>query len=126
MQILAMDVSYFSSMIKLGYALGTGGIAQMSSSWLDATEIGGWASWVGVFSISWARAVLVAMSGSCTLLGVALCILWRGRFMCSFAVAGLGFKYFNTNFSLMFGHPLRKPRLTALSKVEIQGLSNNW
>jgi hypothetical protein len=39
--------------------------------------------------------------------------------MCPFLVAGLGFKYSNTNFSLMFGHLLRKTHRTALSNVEI-------
>ncbi len=97
----------------------------MSSSWLDATEIGGLARWIGVPSMSWVRAAVMAMSGGCTLKGVVHHIPWRGRFMCPFAVAGLVFKYFNTNFLLMFGHPLRKPHLTALSKVEIQGLPNN-
>ncbi len=68
----------------------------------------------------------MVMSCDCTLLDIVLRIPWCGRFMCPFAVAGLGFKYFNTNCSLMFDHPLRKPRLTALRKVEILGLPNNW
>jgi hypothetical protein len=46
---------------------------------------------------------------------------WCGCFMCPFAVAELGLRYFNINFSDMFGHPLRKPLLTALSKVESLG-----
>jgi hypothetical protein len=35
-------------------------------------------------------------------------------------MAGLGFKYFNTNFSLMLGHPRMNP------SVEVSGLPNNW
>ena len=51
---------------------------------------------------------------------------WQGRFICPFAVAGLGFKYFRINFTLTFGHPSRNPFRTALSIVEIFGLHNDW
>jgi len=46
--------------------------------------------------------------------------------MCPFAVAALGFRYLSINFSVMFGHPLRKPRRTALRSVEILGLHRDW
>ena len=42
------------------------------------------------------------------------------------AVAGLGFKYLSINFSERFGHPLRNPRRTAFSRVDIFGLHNDW
>jgi hypothetical protein len=51
--------------------------------------------------------------------GVVLLIPCLGLFICPFAVAGLGFKYFRINFSLMFGHPLRNPFRTAFNNVEI-------
>jgi hypothetical protein len=46
--------------------------------------------------------------------------------MCPLAVAGLAFKYFRINFLLMLGHPLRKPRRTALRKLDILELPNAW
>ncbi len=46
--------------------------------------------------------------------------------MCPFAVAGLGFKYCNTNFLLMLGHPWMNPRQIALRSMEMRGLPNNW
>ena len=58
--------------------------------------------------------------------GVVLLMHWRGRFMCPFAVAGLGLRYLRISFSVMLGHPLRKLRRTALRRVEIFGLPNNW
>ncbi len=64
-------------------------------------------------------------TGGCVRLGVVLLILWRGRFICPFAVAGLGFKYFRINFSLIFGHPFRNPFRTAFDNVEICGLHND-
>ncbi len=48
-----------------------------------------------------------------------------GRFMWPFAVAGLGFRYLRINFSVQFGHPMRKPFSTAFSSVNIFGLHNN-
>jgi hypothetical protein len=54
--------------------------------------------------------------------GVGLFIPWRGLFICPFAVAGLGFKYFRINFALIFGHPLRNPFRTAFNIVDIFGL----
>jgi hypothetical protein len=52
---------------------------------------------------------------------VVLLIPFFGRFMCPFAVAGLGFKYFVTNSSLRLGHPLRKPCQIAFMREEILG-----
>ena len=51
---------------------------------------------------------------------------WRGRFICPFAVAGLGLRYLRMSFSVMLGHPFRNPRRTALSSVEILGFPNDW
>ncbi len=50
----------------------------------------------------------------------------RGHFMCPFAVAGLGLRYLVISFSLMWGHPLRKPCRVARKSVEILGLHNDW
>ena len=54
--------------------------------------------------------------------GVVLCMPCLGCFICPFAVAGLGFKYFRINFLLMFGHPFRNPLQTAFKSVNIFGL----
>jgi hypothetical protein len=69
--MLAKDASNSSSMMKLDCAigLGNGGIAQMSSSWLDVTEIGGWASWIGAFSVG---------MFDCWLQGIQPC-KWKGK-----------------------------------------------
>ncbi len=45
-----------------------------------------------------------------------------GRFMCPLAVAGLGFKYFVTNFSERLGHPFKKPFRMAFRRDKILGL----
>ena len=60
------------------------------------------------------------------ILGVMLLMPYRGRFMHPFAVAGLGFRYFNIISSEMYGHPLRKPRRVALRSLDILGLHNAW
>lgn len=49
-----------------------------------------------------------------------------GFFMWPFAVAVLGGRYLTTSFSVIFGHPSRKPARMALSKVEIGGLHSDW
>jgi hypothetical protein len=54
-----------------------------------------------------------------------LLMLCRGRFMCPFAVAGLGFKYLRISVSLMPRHPFKYPRRVAFSRLEIFGLHNN-
>ncbi len=46
--------------------------------------------------------------------------------MCPFVVAGLAFKYLRINDSVMLGHPLRNPSLTALRRVDILGLHKDW
>ena len=56
--------------------------------------------------------------------GVVLRMPCRGRFICPFAVAGLGFKYFRIRVSDKLGHPFRKPRRTAFSRVDILGFPN--
>ncbi len=60
------------------------------------------------------------------ILGVVLFIPCRGLFICPFAVAGLGFKYFRINFTLIFGHPLRNPFRTAFNIVDNFGLHKDW
>ncbi len=53
---------------------------------------------------------------------LVLRIPFFGRFMCPFAVAGLGFRYFVTSNLLRFGHPLRNPFFNAFMRLEIVGL----
>ncbi len=55
-----------------------------------------------------------------------LCMPWCGRFMCPFAVAGLGLRYFVTPFAVRLGHPLRYPRGIAFGSVEMRGLQRYW
>ncbi len=55
-----------------------------------------------------------------------LLIPCRGRFMCPFAIAELGFKYLRIIFLLMPGHPFKKSRLVAFNRVEIFGLHKDW
>jgi hypothetical protein len=59
-------------------------------------------------------------------LGVVLRIPRRGRFICPFAVAGLGLRYLRISFSLIWGHPLRNPCRVAFNSVDIFGLHNYW
>ncbi len=49
-----------------------------------------------------------------------------GRFICPFAVAGLGSRYFVTPCNIRLGHPLRYPRQIAMKRVEILGLQRDW
>ncbi len=58
--------------------------------------------------------------------GLVLRMPWRGRFMCPFAVAGLGLRYLRMSFSDMFGHPLRNPLHTAFNSVESFRLHRDW
>ena len=58
-------------------------------------------------------------------LGHVLLMPWRGLFMCPFAVAGLGLRYFRINFLVKFGHPFRKPFRTAFNSVDNFGLHSN-
>ena len=55
-----------------------------------------------------------------------LLIPCRGLFICPLAVAGLALRYLLISFSLRLGHPSRKPRRTALRRVNIFGLHNDW
>ena len=50
----------------------------------------------------------------------------RGRYMCPLAVAVLGLRYLRINVLVMFGHPLRNPRRTALRSIDILGLQRDW
>ncbi len=45
----------------------------------------------------------------------------QGRFMCPFAITGLGFRYLRINISEIFGHPFKKSLRVAFSRVEILG-----
>ena len=59
-------------------------------------------------------------------LGVVLLSPWHCLFICPFAVAGLGFKYFRINFALIFGQPSRNPFRTAFNIVDNFGLHKDW
>ncbi len=54
---------------------------------------------------------------ACILFCLVLIMPIRGHFMWPLAVAGLGLRYLVTPATLRFGHPFKKPRLIALSKV---------
>jgi hypothetical protein len=62
--------------------------------------------------------ITLACSSFCLVQLMPIC----GRFMWPLAVPGLGLRYLVTPAALIFGHPFTKPRLMALSKVEMQGL----
>ncbi len=64
--------------------------------------------------------------GSIMFFSHVLLIPCQGRFIWPFAVAELGWRYLRINFSERLGHPLRNPFQTALSRVEVLGLHNNW
>ncbi len=51
--------------------------------------------------------------------GCVLLIPFFGLFMCPFAIAGLGFKYFVASSSLILGPPLRKPLHNAFKREVI-------
>ena len=42
------------------------------------------------------------------------------------AKAGLGFRYLRMSFSVILGHPLRKPFCVALRSLDILGLHSDW
>ncbi len=86
---------------------------------LDAIDSGDGTSIIGAL-------LMTHVGGSAVVLGVVLCMPWQGRFMCPFAMAGLGFEYFNTKFSLMLGHPRMNPRQIALRSVEMHRSPNDW
>jgi hypothetical protein len=46
--------------------------------------------------------------------------------MCPLLDAGLWLRYLVTPAEVRFGHPLRNPCRSALRKVEIRGLHNDW
>ncbi len=58
--------------------------------------------------------------------GLVLCMPWRGRYMCPFAVAGHGLRYLRMSFSNMFRHPLRNPLHTTFNSVESFWLDSDW
>ena len=68
----------------------------------------------------------ISCCGIDLVLGVVLWIPWRGRFMCPFAVAGLGFRYLRISFSEMLGHPFRKPFRVAFRSWDILELHTDW
>ena len=51
---------------------------------------------------------------------------FAGRFMCPFAVAVLGGRYFVISRSVRLGHPSRYPARVAFSSVEMGGLHKDW
>ena len=60
-----------------------------------------------------------------TFLRVLLIPFFR-RFICPFAVAGLGFKYLVTSSSERLGHPFKKPFHKAFNREDILGLHIAW
>ena len=86
----------------------------------------------------WLLIGMTSLEVAVTVLSVALLllspgawrhVLWmpcRGRAICSFAVAGLGFRYFVLPCRVRFGHPLRYPCLMAFRSVAIVGLQSAW
>ncbi len=65
--------------------------------------------------------------GSSVLLLLQFCVLHMPWWcIWPFAVAGLGFKYFEMPFAVRLGHPLRYPLLMAFRSDEMQGLHNYW
>ncbi len=70
--------------------------------------------------------LMTCNGGAALVLVVVLCMPWQGRFKCPFAVAGLRFEYFNTNFLLMLGHPWMNQHQISLRSVELCGLPNDW
>ncbi len=113
--MLATEGSNLSSRMTFGCGMwfGISGTFQTLSSWLDVMDNGGWASTIGVSLTRSCGAALMAGSAGGTPFGVMLQIPCHGLFMWPLAVAGPGFKYFKINLLLMFGHPFRKPHLTA-------------
>ncbi len=57
------------------------------------------------------------MARGCVGLVCVLLIPCHALFMCSLAVAGLGFRCFRITFSNKFGHPLRKPLHIAFRSI---------
>jgi hypothetical protein len=89
---------------------------------LKSGRIGGFACAIGGGEIE-------ATAGCCGLginawrgFFLVLRIPFFGRFMCPFAVAGLGFRYFVTTSLLRSGHPLRNPFFNSFMRLEIVGL----
>ena len=60
-----------------------------------------------------------------TFLRVLLIPFFR-RFICPFAVAGLGFKYLVTSSSERLGHPFKKPLRKAFNREDTLGLHIAW
>ncbi len=91
---------------------------------MGACITGGRGRWIG--GRWWVTLPIGRIPVGNTGLGVVLLIPCRGLFMCPLAVAGLALRYLLMSFLLMLGHPLRNPRLTALRRVNIFGLHNDW
>ncbi len=72
------------------------------------------------------------MTGTGTTMGAVgvlvrvLCMPCWGRFMCPFAVVGLGLRYLRMSFLVMLGQPFRKPLQTVFSRIEIFELQSDW
>ena len=113
----AIDVSSSSSPIRFGIAVPciTGGWGR----WIVTACSGGLVKW-------W-----LASPTGCTVadfigFGVVLLIPCWGHLICPLAVAGLALRYLFMSFSLRFGHSSRKTLQTALRRVDIFELHNNW
>ncbi len=105
----------------------------MVSSALDASSAMIVGAAVAPYAGPWYRggssnsgSTLIVVGLSRVALGVVLRMPYLGRFICPLAVAGLALRYLDTRLTLKFGHPLRKPLLMALRRVDIFGLHSDW
>jgi hypothetical protein len=85
-------------------------------------------------TLEWSSEIMSNVQGSSgtnkiRLVCMSVCLVLRmpigGHFMWSLAVAGLGLGNFVTTAMLRLGHPFKKLRLIALSKIEMWGLHND-
>ena len=93
----------------------------MSCDWI-CISLGAASAWIGIPLGAGPRGVVL---GILFIFRVVLLMLCCGCFICPFAVVELGLRYFNIISLLIFGHPLSKPFLVALNRVDILGLHSD-
>jgi hypothetical protein len=101
-------VVYIANDVKVG--LGVGDVINVDGRY-EAGHDGSW---------TWIRR---SMRG---IFGVVLQSPLRGRFMCPFDLAGLGWRYLATAILERWGAPRRKPRRMAASNDDLNGLHRLW
>ena len=111
--MLAMDSS---SAMMLGQFVAWYAGPGYGGTSLNSGRVGGFACAMGCCGIEVLTGCHITVGSGFVLV---LQILFFGRFMWPFAVAGLGFRYFVTNSLLRSGHPLRKPFFIAFMRLEI-------